>query len=524
MIVLLFFILPSIIHCQTIKQLNDITIKEELPIGSIVTFLTDKIPNLDQSVEYDLVTPLSSDLDLFSIDHTRQSLNIKKRIDFEQICSKPDCVLSVSIAVSNHDTIDVYILPIHIKNINDNPLKFSVNRTVIEIEENDENWFKKSYPLPHATDADGDLISYSLYLQNWNKPNGLFELDEKNLVLKPLKKFDREQENLYSLRLVAQNKHDKDVSIDVIVIIKDINDNQPQCQHNETLFYINNIYSKSIFSINVTDLDEGDNAKLEYHLMNPLSGFHIDKNTGEITFDYTQWNPGKQSKLFINITDHGKPSRLSTQCIVEFKFTFVYEINFKPNFERDIIENINLPIGQFRIIDQQEKKICSNCIIQLNSSLDDLVYLDNKTFDLYFNLNSMILNRILSNYLIKKESLPLDIYINVFDNDKPSIISTKNYSFNFKFIKEKLLIDSNILFLKIHENFLLNEKIPIVNHFHHCLQNQSKEWMLSDSTNTFEIDQKLNLIVKKYLNIKQQQYYQLILKEIETNQTEQVRQ
>jgi hypothetical protein len=48
--------------------------------------------------------------------------------------------------------------------------------------------------------------------------------------------------------------------------------------------------------------------------------------------------------------------------------------------------------------------------------------------------------------------------------------------------------------------------------------------MLIDSTNTFEIDKKFNLILKKYLNIKQQQYYQLILKEIETNQTEQVRQ
>src|SRR5256885_8793352 len=124
MIFFLFFILPSI-SCQTIKQLNEISIKEELPIGSIVTFLTDKIPNLEQSLEYDLVTPLSSDLDLFSIDHIRHTLNIKKRLDFETICFKKNlhhCVISISIAVSNHDTIDVYILPIEIKNIDDNPI------------------------------------------------------------------------------------------------------------------------------------------------------------------------------------------------------------------------------------------------------------------------------------------------------------------------------------------------------------------------------------------------------------------
>jgi hypothetical protein len=517
MIFILFIILPSI-HCQIIKQLNEITIKEELPIGSIVTFLTDKIPNLDQSVEYDLVSPLSSDLDLFSIDHTRHSLNVKKRIDFEQICSKPNCVISISIAVSNHDTIDVYILPIRIENIDDNPLKFLVNRTVIEIEENDENWFTKSYSLPHAIDADGDLITYSLYLQNWSKPNGLFQLDQKSLLLKPLKQFDREEQNLYSLRLVAHTKNEKDVSIDVIVIIKDVNDNQPQCEHNETLFYINKFHSKSIFSINVTDLDEGDNAKLEYYLVNPLPGFNIDHSNGQITFDYTKWNRLNQAKLFINVSDHGKPYRLSTQCIVDFKFTFLYDINFKSSYDED---NINLPIGQFLIIDKQEKQ---SYVIRLNSSLNDVVYLDEKTLDLYFNLNSMILNRMLSNYLVKIENLPLNIQIDVLDKDNPSIISSKNYSFNFNFNKEKILSYSNILFMKIYEDVLFNSKIPIFNHVHHCLNNQSKEFILIDTTNTFDIDSQFNLIVKKYLNIKQQQYYQLILREIENNQTNQVRQ
>ena len=47
---------------------------------------------------------------------------------------------------------------------------------------------KKSYALPIATDADGGLITYSLYLQNWKKPIGLFEYDEKNIRLKTIKK------------------------------------------------------------------------------------------------------------------------------------------------------------------------------------------------------------------------------------------------------------------------------------------------------------------------------------------------
>jgi hypothetical protein len=71
---------------------------------------------------------------------------------------------------------------------------------------------------------------------------------------------------------------------------------------------------------------------------------------------------------------------------------------------------------------------------------------------------------------------------------------------------------------------LLNENISIFNHFHPCLNYQSKEFLLIDPTNTFEIDTKYNLILKKYLNIKQQQYYELILKEPQNNQTNQVRQ
>jgi hypothetical protein len=521
MIFLLVFLLLTSIHSQTIKQLNEISIKEELPIGSIVTFLTDKIPNLEQSLEYDLVTPLSSDLDLFSIDKTRHSLNIKKRVDYEQICSKKTshhCVISISIAVSYHDTIDVYILPIQIENIDDNPMKFSVNRTVIEIEENDENWSKKSYILPSATDADGDLITYSLYLQNWNQPYGLFEFDEQNLLLKPLKKFDREEQNLYLLRLVAKNQHEKDLTIDIIIIIKDQNDNQPQCQSNQTLFSIHNIDSISIFTLNVTDLDEGDNAKLEYYLIDPLPGFTIDHNNGQITFDYTKWIRHNQSKLFINITDHGKPVRLSTECIIQVQFTFLFDINFQSNNVLSI-DNLSSSIGHLMIVNKQENKTCSNCSIRLNSSYDDIFSFNENTLDLYLNFQSKILIRILSNYLIKQENLPVNLNIDVWDENNPAIISSKNYSLILNFNKEKILINSNILFI----NILLNESISIFNQYHPCLNNQSKNWKLIDPTNTFEIDKQWNLILKKYLNIKQQEYYQVFLKDSDANQTNQVR-
>ncbi|CAF1590950.1 unnamed protein product [Rotaria sp. Silwood1] len=530
MILFPFFFIFIIIYSQTIKQLNQISINEELPIGTIITLLNDKIPNLDQSLEYDLVKPFSSELDLFSIDHIRHTLNIKKRIDFEQICLNINinhCLISISIAVSNYDTIIVYTLPIHIKNIDDNSIKFFVNRTIIEIEENDEYWFNKTYKLPHAYDADGDIITYSLYLHNWNKPDGLFELDNKNLLLKPLKKFDREKQNLYLLRLIAENKYQRDISIDIIIIIKDINDNSPQCEHNKTIFSINNINSISIFKLNITDLDENNNSKLEYNLINYLSGFSIDHINGYIIFNYTEWKYTNETKLFINITDYGKPYRLSTQCIVEFKLTFLFDINLKLNNNNEknniiSIDNLNLPIGQLIIIDKQEKNFYLNYSFNINTSLYDIFYLNKKTLNIYFNLNSLLLNRILTNNIIKNENLSINISIYVWNINNPLIISIKNYSLIFNLNKEKLFQNSNIIFIKIHENILLNEKISLNNNYSHiCLNNKTKKLILIDSTNTFYIDQYYNLIIKKYLNIKQQQNYELILKDNQTNEINQ---
>ncbi|CAF4144579.1 unnamed protein product, partial [Rotaria sp. Silwood2] len=525
LILCIIFFFVSFNHSQTIKHLNEISLEEELPNDSIVTSLIDKIPNLEQSNEYDLVTPLSIDLDLFSINHSQHCLIIKNRIDYENLCLKKNhCIISVSIAVSNEDTIDVYILPIRILNKNDNLIKFLVNRTIIEIEENDENWLKKSYLLPQAYDDDQDLITYSIYLQNWNKPHGLFEFDEKNLLLKPLKKFDREEQNIYLLRLVAHNQND--ASTDIIVIIKDINDNIPKCQQNQTLFVIKNISLISKFLLNVTDYDEGDNGKLEYNIENRLLGFTIDRYNGEIKFDYKKWIRSNESILIINISDHGKPYRLSTKCFIEIKLTFLYDIDFKSNIslinQTNIyidIENIDLSLGHFLIYDKQYNKSCFDCLININSSLNDIFYFNYLTYDLYLNLNSIILMKILTNYIHIKENISLNIEINIINLKYPSIQSTKIYSFIIHLNKLNILINSNIFFMKINENILLNEQISIYNRYHHCLNNQSNQLILIDPTDTFHIDKKFKLILKKYLNVKQQNFYSLTLQQKQTNST-----
>ena len=516
---------------QTIKHLHEISIDEEIPIGSVVTSLTDKIPNLDQSIEYDLVTPVSADLDLFAIDHHQHALVSKARIDYETLCSKKShvhrCLLSVSIAVSNEDTIDVYILPVHLININDNLIRFPVNRTVIEIEENDDDWFQKSYSLPRASDDDGDSITYSVFLHNWQKPVDLFEFDESSLSLRPLRKFDREEQNIYLLRLIAHNQND--LSIDIIILIKDQNDNAPVCQSTPTVFLITNMSSVSTLTLNATDLDEGDNSKLEYHLVTLLPGFTIDRSNGQIKFDAKKWNRSNQSILAVNVTDHGKPVRLATQCLVEIKFTSLFHIDFRSN--RSMInqthvhldvENIYLPLGHLAVNDKQDNRTCTDCSIHLTSSRKDIVSLNDSSFDVHLNLNSILLMRILTNALTREETITFTVHIDVFHANYSSLMSSKNYSFSLHFNKPKLFLHSNTLFVKLQENLPLNHRLPLFTHEYYCFKNRSNSLALIDPSHTFDVDPQFNLVLRKYLNTKQRHLYRLTLLRRDENRTRHV--
>ena len=121
--------------------------------------------------------------------------------------------------------------------------------------------------------------------------------------------------------------------------------------------------------------------------------------------------------------------------------------------------------------------------------------------------------KILTNYDYNQENISLNMQIQIINLYYPSIISIKSYKFIIYFNKLDLLIYSNIYFLKIYQTMLLNDHISIYNHNHNCLNNQTKELKLIDSTYTFDIDENLNLILKKYLNVKQKNIYNLILEQ-----------
>jgi hypothetical protein len=133
-----------------------------------------------------------------------------------------------------------------------------------------------------------------------------------------------------------------------------------------------------------------------------------------------------------------------------------------------------------------------------------------------------IVLRILSNYVIAEENLPLSIDLHVWDTINPSFRSTKTLSLVLQFHKKKIARHSKIIFLNINEHSPVNERISLANHSSHCFAGQGNDLILLDSTETFELDHDTHLILKKPLNVAQTQQYQLLLKTPTNNRTSQL--
>lgn len=503
----LILIFLTIIQCsmeQTIKNLDEIELEEETPIGSLVCWLNEKIANLDQSIEYDLVKPLSNKLDLFSINHEQQSLIVKKRIDFEELCSGKRCSMNVNIAVSREDTIDLFVLPIVILNKNDNFLRFPVNQTLIEIDENDELFATRRYSLPRAFDADGEPIFYSIFFQNWSKPLGLFEFENSTHSLRPLKSFDREENQIFLLRFLAASSNE--VSIDLIVLINDLNDNRPKCPETKEFFLS---FNSTVF-LNASDDDQGENARLEFEIRRASDAFSVDRLTGLIRFEPKLFRRNNETNLEVRISDRGKPTPLSTSCFVALRYENYFQIEFSQNFPSEsnifLVENLEQSIGRFQIFDPFEQKFCDDCRISIEfSSVEKIFLLDSKNFDLFFNLNSVVFMKILTNSTIQREDFRVDFRVKVQDRISTNISTVKLFSFRFQIDKNKF----QRIFLRLDENLPLKSQIPLSNYDHPCLQNRTESIWLVDPTKTFSIDSDLNLLLEKRLVAEQKSIFYL---------------
>ncbi|CAF1209592.1 unnamed protein product [Didymodactylos carnosus] len=366
---IIHFLIYSIMTFSFIftNTINDVLLREELPIGSIVYDLKKLSQQRNQPSTYQLLESSS----LFTFNSTTNLITVAKRIDRDTLCPNDENCNSCIFKIKLYDmmTHSIILLNIIIEDVNDNAPIFSSNLYSIQITENNMPGIK--IRLSKADDIDcsqlngvqfyelqyvknGNLIKSSISIHHKEAKNGVgidhsFYLlyDSFELYLVVNMSLDRELQSEYKFTITANdNLHSTTTNLTLIVL--DVND------HNAR-------FSQSIYSVNVSettpsetillklnafDSDEGANGRLHYSIINVdgikivpnsdqsfLIPFHLDSKTGELRLVTTSthnlnYEMKKVYKLTVSATDGG------IGAIPALATVYVHIVN----------ENDNLPV------------------------------------------------------------------------------------------------------------------------------------------------------------------------------------
>ncbi|XP_050928285.1 protocadherin alpha-8 isoform X37 [Lates calcarifer] len=264
----------------------------------------------------------------FEVNQDNGALYVHKKIDREELChGSGTCLMELKIIVEN--PLEIHYVVVEITDVNDHSPSFPEKQQTFEIAEH--TLPGRRFQLHTARDPDAGINSIRTYTVT---SNDHFEIDIRQsdedkipfLVLK--KSLDREKisKHLLFVTAIDGGKPPRSGTLNVSIIVLDINDNRP--------LFIKEIYQieiqenvpvgTSVFQINATDPDEGTNGEIEYNLGKTLKKkvydiFELDKITGEIRVKgVVDYEENDVYKLDVEASDKGQPP-LTGECRVIIK-------------------------------------------------------------------------------------------------------------------------------------------------------------------------------------------------------------
>ncbi|KAG1931272.1 protocadherin alpha-3-like [Pimephales promelas] len=315
--------------CAQIKYNVPEEVKEGSVVGNIAKDLNLDISNLSHR-RFRIVS--GPDDALFQVNQNNGELYVNKRIDREKLCDG-NTVCSISLKCVVEDPLEVHYIEVEITDVNDNPPIFPRSEQQFEIAEH--TLLGTRFQVQTARDPDLGTNTVRYYKLSQNE---LFDIDIRErhatkipfLVLK--KALDRERQGNHRLTLTAIDGGNppKSGTLNIYVIVLDINDNRPVFSRDSYSATIleNAPLGTVVIKINATDLDDGINGEIEYSLGDNLDGkihdlFKLDKNTGELqvkgNIDFEETDV---FKLDVQASDKGQPP-LITEAELNIKVTDV---------------------------------------------------------------------------------------------------------------------------------------------------------------------------------------------------------
>ncbi|GAB1597288.1 protocadherin Fat 4-like, partial [Argonauta hians] len=283
---------------ELIIKNNDIKIKENITIGSIIATLNATDEDLDAKLVFRIVQQKNeldgkgrevneiSKSDNFEINSTTGDITVKKELNREEFER-----ISLELRVTDNNTVigdnyDTKFLKITILDVNDCAPVFRKQSHSLNVIEN--------YPLHdnfatfQATDEDvNDNVTYTIIDQS-NK----FNITPSTGSIFLVDRLDREEEANLTFTIVASDSGSPPLSssINISVTVKDFNDNAPEFQNVLKSIAVpeDTAINSTIARIHARDNDTGIHASITYQLDQIVpravnSPFTIDMLSGNIS-------------------------------------------------------------------------------------------------------------------------------------------------------------------------------------------------------------------------------------------------
>ncbi|XP_077588672.1 protocadherin-1-like isoform X1 [Stigmatopora nigra] len=293
-------------------------ISEDMPVGTAVALV--QVSDRDEGENAVVTCVVAGDVP-FQLQPLGESSNDRKRKYFLQTTTPLDYervrdyrIEIVAVDSGNPALSSANSLKVQVTDVNDNTPIFSP--TVLEVDFAEGNQAGDRVAQVAAADADGGSNAELVYSIVERSATALFEINSASGEIRVKNPLDREEMEHYEFRVAAADKGvpSKTGTATVVINVLDRNDNDPKFMLSGYSFSVieNMPPLNPVGVVTVTDVDQGENARVTLYVEPDNGKFIIQNGTGNILSSISFDREKESTYTFrLKAVDAGDPPRSS---------------------------------------------------------------------------------------------------------------------------------------------------------------------------------------------------------------------